>query len=94
MDAPEFLPTPSSGATITPAQRLLLGLLVAYKGLISPLFAGSCRFVPSCSEYARQAVLQHGAAKGTWLAAKRLARCHPAGSSGFDPVPERAPRIP
>jgi putative membrane protein insertion efficiency factor len=73
---------------LTVAQRLLLALLTVYKGFISPLFAGSCRYVPSCSEYARLAVIQHGALRGSWLAAKRLARCHPAGSSGFDPVPE------
>jgi len=66
--------------------------LTLYKGLLSPFFAGSCRFVPSCSEYAREAVIEHGAVKGTWLAARRVARCHPAGSHGFDPVPHRTPR--
>jgi putative membrane protein insertion efficiency factor len=75
---------------LTLQQRLLLALLTGYKGLISPLFAGSCRFVPSCSEYARLAVVEHGALKGSWLAMRRLARCHPAGSHGFDPVPPRA----
>jgi putative membrane protein insertion efficiency factor len=75
---------------LTLQQRLLLALLTGYKGLISPLFAGSCRFVPSCSEYARLAVIEHGALKGSWLAMRRLARCHPAGSHGFDPVPPRA----
>jgi len=77
---------------LSAAQRVLLALLTLYKGLLSPLFAGSCRFVPSCSEYARDAVTEHGALKGSWLAARRLARCHPAGSCGFDPVPQRAPR--
>ena len=72
------------------AQRALLVAITAYKGLISPLFAGSCRYVPSCSEYARLAIIEHGAWRGTWLAARRLARCHPAGSHGFDPVPPRA----
>jgi uncharacterized protein len=71
---------------------VLLALLTLYKGLLSPLFAGSCRFVPSCSEYARAAIIEHGAIKGSWLAARRLARCHPAGSCGFDPVPQRATR--
>jgi putative membrane protein insertion efficiency factor len=75
------------------AQRGLLALLTVYKGLFSSLFAGSCRFVPSCSEYARDAIVEHGALKGSWLAARRLARCHPAGSSGFDPVPQRSTRI-
>ena len=74
-------------------QRGLLALLTLYKGLLSPLFAGSCRFVPSCSEYARDAIIEHGASRGLWLAARRLARCHPAGSAGFDPVPQRSPRI-
>ena len=82
--------TSESPGRLTISQRLLLALLTAYKGLISPLFAGSCRFVPSCSEYARLAVIEHGALKGSWLAARRLARCHPAGSHGFDPVPPRA----
>ena len=82
--------TSESPGRLTISQRLLLALLTAYKGLISPLFAGSCRFVPSCSEYARLAVIEHGALKGAWLAARRLARCHPAGSHGVDPVPPRA----
>ena len=74
------------------AQRVAVGLLRLYKILLSPLFAGSCRFVPSCSDYAREAILEFGVIKGTWLAARRLGRCHPLGSSGFDPVP-RKPRI-
>jgi uncharacterized protein len=69
------------------AQRGLLVLLTGYKGLLSPLFAGSCRFVPSCSEYAREAIVVHGVLQGTWLAARRLARCHPGGAYGLDPVP-------
>jgi putative membrane protein insertion efficiency factor len=83
---------PSESTSLSGAQRVLLTLLTLYKGLFSPLFAGSCRFVPSCSDYARAAVIEHGTAKGAWLAIKRLARCHPAGSSGFDPVPPRALR--
>lgn len=51
-----------------------------------------CRFFPSCSEYAREAVTEFGAARGSWLAARRLMRCRPFGPSGFDPVPERASR--
>lgn len=70
-----------------------LGLLAAYKTLFSPLFAGSCRFVPSCSTYARDAVLLHGVVKGVWLALRRLARCHPLCAGGLDqvPLPARAP---
>ncbi len=48
-----------------------------------------CRYVPSCSEYAREALESHGAARGTWLSARRLSRCHPFGGFGFDPVPSR-----
>ena len=77
----------------TIAQRILLGLLTLYKGLISPLFAGSCRFEPSCSTYAREAVERHGALRGGWLAIRRLARCHPLGPHGFDPVPNRTSRF-
>ncbi len=77
---------------LTRAQRAAVGLLRLYKVLLSPLFAGSCRFVPSCSDYARDAILEFGVIKGSWLAARRLGRCHPLGSSGFDPVP-RKPRI-
>jgi len=64
-----------------------LALLRGYKLLVSPYFAGSCRFLPSCSDFAREAVIQHGVVRGTWLTARRLARCHPLGTSGFDPVP-------
>jgi putative membrane protein insertion efficiency factor len=76
------------------AQRTALAFLTLYKALLSPLFAGSCRFFPSCSDYAREAVTVHGAVKGTWLATRRLSRCHPLGSSGFDPVPGRSRRWP
>ena len=64
-----------------------LALIAAYKTLFSPLFTGSCRFVPSCSTYARDAVLLHGALKGGWLALRRLARCHPLCAGGLDQVP-------
>lgn len=86
--------TPDTPARLTAGQRLLLVAITGYKGLLSPLFAGSCRFVPSCSEYARLAVVEHGALKGSWLALRRLARCHPAGAHGFDPVPPRATDVP
>lgn len=59
----------------------------AYQLLISPLIPQSCRYLPSCSAYAAEAVELHGPAKGTWLAARRLLRCHPWGGSGYDPVP-------
>ena len=78
---------------LSAAQRLALALLTVYKVALSTLFTGSCRFVPSCSEYAAEAVVLHGAVRGTWLAARRLSRCHPLGSSGLDPVPGRSPRM-
>jgi len=74
-------------------QSLALAVLRLYKILISPFFAGSCRFVPSCSDYARDAVVEHGVLQGSWLAFRRLSRCHPLGSSGLDPVPRRVPRV-
>jgi putative membrane protein insertion efficiency factor len=87
-------PVPFRTERLSMAQRLALAFLTLYKILLSPLFTGSCRFVPSCSDYAREAVTVHGAVKGVWLAARRLSRCHPLGSSGFDPVPGRSPRMP
>ena len=74
-------------ATRLPA-RALVGLIEIYKLLVSPLFAGSCRFVPSCSSYAKEALLKHGALKGSWLAFRRLVRCHPLCDGGLDQVPE------
>ena len=68
--------------------RLLRGLVHGYRLVISPLLRPSCRFGPSCSEYALEALAKHGAIRGTWLAARRIGRCHPWGGSGFDPVPE------
>lgn len=78
-------------ATRGRAQRLLaaavLGLLKGYKVLLSPLFTGSCRFYPSCSDYMTEAVRRFGVARGVWLGCRRLARCHPFGGHGVDPVP-------
>jgi uncharacterized protein len=66
---------------------LLRGLIGAYQLLISPLLLPSCRFEPSCSHYAQEAIATHGVVRGLYLAARRLLRCHPWGGSGFDPVP-------
>lgn len=68
-------------------KTFLLALLRAYQYLLSPWIGGSCRYWPTCSEYAREAIKQHGAARGSYLAAARLARCHPYGAGGVDPVP-------
>ncbi|NLA66908.1 MAG: membrane protein insertion efficiency factor YidD [Gammaproteobacteria bacterium] len=76
--------------------RLLIALLRGYKRWLSPLLGPRCRFVPSCSEYAMQAIALHGALRGCWLAALRIGRCHPLHPGGLDPVPPRddGPRDP
>ena len=66
---------------------MLIGLLRAYKVLISPLLGQRCRFHPSCSTYAMEAVRIHGPIRGSWLAARRVGRCHPLHPGGHDPVP-------
>jgi putative membrane protein insertion efficiency factor len=68
-------------------RALLLALLRAYQYAIRPLLGANCRVYPSCSDYAREAIERHGAGKGSWLTARRLARCHPYHPGGFDPVP-------
>jgi len=72
---------------VTPAALPLVGLVSVNQRLLSPLLPPSCRFYPSCSAYAVTALTRHGAAKGSWLAARRLARCHPFHPGGIDPVP-------
>ncbi len=66
---------------------VLTFLIRFYRVALSPLLGPSCRFYPSCSCYAQEAIEHHGAARGSWLAAKRLARCHPWNPGGYDPVP-------
>jgi hypothetical protein len=63
--------------------------LAGYRRIISPLLPRACRYVPTCSEYAGEALRVHGLIRGTWLAVRRLARCHPLGGDGADPVPAR-----
>jgi putative membrane protein insertion efficiency factor len=67
--------------------RVLLALLTVYRTAISPLRPPSCRYTPSCSAYAVEAVQLHGAGRGSWLAVRRLLRCHPFHAGGHDPVP-------
>ncbi|MFT4109695.1 membrane protein insertion efficiency factor YidD [Propionicimonas sp.] len=66
---------------------VLIALLKVYRAVISPLYGNVCKYYPSCSAYALEAVSVHGAAKGTWLATRRLASCHPWAAGGYDPVP-------
>lgn len=68
-------------------QRCVTGALRAYKLTLSPLIGPSCRFAPTCSEYAAQALIAHGPLRGSLLAARRVCRCNPWGGSGYDPVP-------
>lgn len=70
-------------------RALLLMLLRLYKRLISPLLGQRCRFYPSCSTYAAEAITRHGAARGSYMAVCRVARCHPGCEGGLDPVPEQ-----
>jgi putative membrane protein insertion efficiency factor len=74
-------------AARTIARTPLIGLIQGYRWFVSPMLGVNCRFAPSCSEYALEAVRSHGALRGAALAAGRLCRCHPWGGSGYDPVP-------
>nr|WP_018702056.1 MULTISPECIES: membrane protein insertion efficiency factor YidD [Sporomusaceae] len=67
-------------------KRLLMGAIVFYRKFLSPLKPPTCRFMPTCSEYAYLAIEKYGVARGTWMAVKRLAKCHPFHPGGYDPV--------
>ncbi|HWA50625.1 MAG TPA: membrane protein insertion efficiency factor YidD [Dongiaceae bacterium] len=67
---------------------VLIGPIRLYQWTLSPLLGVNCRYAPSCSAYAVEAIATHGPAKGLWLAVRRVARCHPWGGSGYDPVPQ------
>jgi len=81
---------------VNPAQLILIGLVQLYRWTLSPakvfLFGptSGCRFTPSCAEYAQQALRTHGAARGSWLATRRICRCHPWGGCGHDAVPAKS----
>lgn len=66
---------------------VLIGLLKAYRAVVSPLYGNVCKYYPSCSAYALEAVTVHGSFRGSWLAARRLLSCHPWAAGGYDPVP-------
>ncbi|HEY0239148.1 MAG TPA: membrane protein insertion efficiency factor YidD [Friedmanniella sp.] len=68
-------------------KHLLIGLLKVYRLVVSPLYGNVCRYYPSCSAYALRAVEVHGAVRGSWMAGRRLLRCHPWTPGGYDPVP-------
>ncbi len=76
-------------ARFNPMEGLARGLILAYRYTLSPLVGPACRHLPSCSDYALQAIERHGLRRGSGLALARLTRCHPWGSHGFDPVPDR-----
>jgi putative membrane protein insertion efficiency factor len=69
-------------------QSLMIILIKAYRYLLSPMLPSQCRFYPSCSAYALEAVHNHGSLRGAWLALKRVLRCHPWRPGGYDPVPQ------
>ena len=75
--------------TLTLSQRVLLAAIRGYQLFFSQMYTGSCRFVPSCSAYAIEAVERHGVLRGALLSVKRLARCRPLAKHGFDPVPQQ-----
>ncbi|MFZ6815016.1 membrane protein insertion efficiency factor YidD [Undibacterium sp. Rencai35W] len=77
---------------MNPVKSLLLFLLRVYKFAISPMLGQNCRFYPSCSDYAAEAIREHGAAKGSLLAGKRLCKCHPWHPGGVDLVPQKTPQ--
>ena len=70
-------------------KRVLTGLIAGYRYFLSPLFGPACRFYPTCSAYAQEAIESHGAIRGSWLAVKRIAKCHPWHPGGLDPVPPK-----
>ncbi len=74
---------------MTPLAHLAALPVKAYRLLLSPWLGLNCRYQPTCSAYALEALEKHGAIRGTWLAIRRIARCHPGGGSGYDPVPDR-----
>ena len=82
-----------SGMASRAVTALLLGLIRAYQYLVSPWLGGACRYTPTCSAYAAGAIRGFGPLRGGWLTLRRLARCHPWGGAGYDPLPDPKPRV-
>lgn len=70
-------------------RQILIGFIKVYRVVLSPFIGQHCRFTPTCSEYAVQAIDEHGSLRGSWLAIRRLSRCHPFHTGGWDPVPQK-----
>ncbi|HET7328617.1 MAG TPA: membrane protein insertion efficiency factor YidD [Nocardioidaceae bacterium] len=82
-------PAGTGSTRIAPVKFVLIALLRLYRAFISPLYGQVCRYHPSCSAYALEAVAEHGSLRGSLLAVRRLARCHPWSAGGYDPVPTK-----
>ncbi|MBG6055139.1 putative membrane protein insertion efficiency factor [Salinibacterium sp. CAN_S4] len=78
----------SAVAVLLLPRNILVAILAIYRKIISPLYGDVCRYYPSCSHYAMQAIQHHGAIKGVWLGSRRLARCHPWAEGGVDDIPD------
>jgi len=78
----------AGGAIAVCVEALLRIAIRAWQLLLAPVLPPSCRYLPSCSHYAEEAIVRHGPVRGSWLALRRICRCHPWGGSGYDPVPE------
>ncbi len=83
------MPRAEGAEAVLKPSRLLLRLIRGYQRAISPLLPPACRYAPTCSQYALEAIEAHGALRGVWLALRRLSRCHPGRKGGYDPVPGR-----
>lgn len=74
-------------------RQVLIAVIQLYRWCLSPLLGSNCRYYPTCSCYAQESIARHGALRGTWLAVRRLLRCHPWHDGGFDPVPDAPPTL-
>ncbi len=88
MNKPQHISQGEQPLNRSPLAVLLMGIVRVYQLVLSPLLGPRCRFQPTCSSYALEAITRHGGIKGGWLATKRIAKCHPWGGFGYDPVPQ------